>query len=75
MSVKLSKRSVTREYLMKMLFQMESQADFTDARRDAFLSGYAANEIAGRLNEEIEKKYADDPQKLSEETMKLFKTE
>ena len=59
MSGKLNKRSVTREYLMKMLFQMESQADFTDASRDAFLSGYAAGEITRELNDDLEKKYTE----------------
>ena len=60
MSGKLNKRAVTREYLMKMLFQMESQADFTDASRDAFLSEYIAGEITYKLNESIKKKSADE---------------
>ena len=66
MSGKLSKRAVTREYLMKMLFQMESQGDFTDARRDAFLSEYAAGDITKELNEKLEQKYSDDPENMPE---------
>lgn len=52
-----NKRSVTRELLMKMLFQMESQGDFTDASRDAFLSEFAAGEITRELNEDLLQKY------------------
>ena len=66
MSGKLNKRSITREYLMKMLFQMESQGNFKDEARDSFLSEYAAGEITKELNEKLENKFAENPGDMPE---------
>jgi len=69
MSAKKNKRSSTREYLMKMLFQMESQGNFKDEEKEAFLNGFAAEDICSIINEENEKKHADDPDSMPEKLM------
>ena len=58
----MNRRSESREYLMKMLFQMESQGNFTDQTRDEFLENYIADDIAQKLNEKIDQDYAQDPE-------------